>query len=79
MKVDHGSAYVWAGAASVAVAGLAAYRLIPRYALASGTVTAGVIVLMLLKHVGLFGVIGAPVLTFFRALRARLRRGAADG
>lgn len=64
--------------AFVAVAGLVLYRFIPQHRLASGTVTAGIIVLMVLKHVGLFSVIGAPSFAFFRSLVSRLRRRAAD-
>ena len=78
MKFDHGDALSWIIVAFVAVAGLALYRYIPQHRLASGTVTAGIIVLMVLKHVGLFSVFGAPSLAFFRSLRDRVRRRAVD-
>lgn len=64
--------------AFVAVAGYALYRFVPRHRLASGTVTAGIIVLMVLKHIGLFSVIGAPRFAFFRSLLSRSRRRAAE-
>lgn len=56
------------------VAGLAAYRLIPDHRLASGALTGGLVVLMVLKHVGFFSVFGAPVFAFFRAVLSRLHR-----
>lgn len=78
MKFDHGDARSWIIVAFVVVAGFALYRYIPRHRLASGTITAGIIVLMVLKHVGLFSVFGAPSLALFRTLRDRVRRRAAN-
>lgn len=78
MRFNHGDARVWVLAMFVAVAGLAVYRLIPHYRLASGTVTAGIIVLMVIKHVGLVSVFGAPGFAYSRALIGRLRRRAVD-
>jgi uncharacterized membrane protein YqjE len=78
MRFGHGNARAWTAVAFVTVAGLVLYRFIPQYRLASGTVTAVVIVLLVLKHVGLFSIFGAPSLVFFRSLRDRVRRRAAD-
>lgn len=66
MKLDHGDARVWILVAFVTVAGLAAYRFIPRYHLAAGAATAGIIALLVLKHVGLLGAFGAPAFGYFR-------------
>ncbi|HTY50199.1 MAG TPA: hypothetical protein VMB48_10955 [Steroidobacteraceae bacterium] len=78
MKFDHGDARAWLTVPFVVMAGLALYRYIPRHHFASETATAGVVVLMVLKHVGLFGIFGAPGFAVFRRLRANLHRRAAE-
>jgi hypothetical protein len=77
MKHLHSRASIWILVAFVAVVGLTLYRFIPPYRLASGTITAAIIALVVLKHVGLLSAFGGPLFVFIRThLLTRLRRRA---
>jgi uncharacterized membrane protein len=71
MKHRHGDVRMWVLAILVAIAGLTLYRLIPQHRVASGALAAAVIVLLILKHLGLFAALGAPTIAFLRAHRRR--------
>lgn len=79
MRARHGDARIWILAALVGIAGLALYRYIPQSGLASESLAVGLIVLMVLKHVGLAATFGTPLIAFVLGrLLPRLRRRAAD-
>jgi len=65
MKNRHEGALVWIIPAVVAVAGLALYLFIPQYKIASGAAV-GLILLLVLKHVGLLATFGAPITALLR-------------
>jgi len=73
MRNGHEGLHVWIAVAFIAIAGIALYLYIPQYKLASGA-TVGLVLLLVLKHVGLLAAFGAPVLAFLRRLVASHRR-----
>jgi hypothetical protein len=71
MKLKHRDAHIWILAALVSLLGVAVYHFSPRNAPVPAAATAGILVLILLKHVGLFSALGAPIAAL---LRGHLRR-----
>lgn len=73
MTHGHDGLQTWILIAFIAVCGLAAFLFIPQHEIAAGAAT-GVVMLLVLKHVGLLAALGAPIAGFTRTwLLPRLR------
>ena len=54
--------------------GVVTFHIIPSLGAASGLAVAGMIALVVLKHLGLLAILVGPVSLFFGSIRARVRR-----
>jgi hypothetical protein len=79
-RPGHGDARDLVAIAFVVVAGLGVFLFIPQLEIPSGAAATGIVALLVLKHLGLLAVVGAPLAGFVRShVLPRLRRKAGEG